>query len=260
MKADDRAAELTTDAVLGGRLRLQQPRRGHRVGHDAMLLAAATAARAGEHAVDLGAGVGGAGLALAARVAGLNVTLVEIDPELAALAADNARLNDMGERVRAMTLAAEAPARDFAATGLAPGCAQRVLMNPPFNDPARQNASPDQRRRRAHAAPAGTLAVWVKTAARLLAPNGVLTLIWRADEAAQVLAALDSGFGAVAFMAVHPKPDAAAIRVLVRAVKGARAPLRLMHGLILGDARGHPSAEAEVVLRNGGTLALADLD
>ena len=78
--------ETSEDAVLGGRLRLRQPLTGHRVGHDAILLAAATGGRAGEHAVDLGAGVGAAGLALAARVAGLKVTLVEIDPALAALA------------------------------------------------------------------------------------------------------------------------------------------------------------------------------
>ena len=61
----ERSLETSDDAVLGGRLRLRQPLRGHRVGHDAILLAAATAAQAGEHAVDLGAGVGAAGLALA---------------------------------------------------------------------------------------------------------------------------------------------------------------------------------------------------
>ena len=75
-------SETSEDAILGGRLRLRQPLRGHRVGHDAILLAAATGARGGEHAVDLGSGVGAAGLALAARVPGLTVTLVEIDPTL----------------------------------------------------------------------------------------------------------------------------------------------------------------------------------
>ena len=91
MPAERSAPATSTDAVLGGRLRLRQPLKGHRVGHDAILLAAATGARAGEHAVDLGAGVGAAGLALAARVAGLKVTLVEIDETLGMLAAENAR-------------------------------------------------------------------------------------------------------------------------------------------------------------------------
>ena len=64
-------AEFTEDAFLGGQLRLRQPKSGHRAGHDAMLLAAATAARPGDRVVDFGAGVGAAGLAVASRVAGL---------------------------------------------------------------------------------------------------------------------------------------------------------------------------------------------
>ncbi|MGC2134524.1 MAG: methyltransferase, partial [Xanthobacteraceae bacterium] len=38
------------DAVLGGRLVLRQPLRGHRFGHDAILLAAAVPAQPGEEA------------------------------------------------------------------------------------------------------------------------------------------------------------------------------------------------------------------
>src|ERR1019366_10429963 len=74
--------ETSEDAVLGGRLRLRQPLAGHRVGHDAILLAAATGGRAGEHAVALGAGGGAAGAALGARGAGLKVTLGQIDAAL----------------------------------------------------------------------------------------------------------------------------------------------------------------------------------
>ena len=152
-------SETTEDAVLGGRLTCASRERGHRVGHDAILLAAATDAHAGEHAVELGAGVGAAGLALAQRVAGLRVTLVEIDPRLAALAEDNADpQRSLADRVQVAALDVAAPEREFAAAGIAPGAAaQHVLMNPPFNDPARQNLSPDPNRRLAHAASADTL-------------------------------------------------------------------------------------------------------
>src|SRR5438128_2572972 len=95
---DERVAETTQDAVLGGRLALRQPRHGHRVGHDAILLAAATQARPGERAVDLFAGVGAAGLALALRVPRLDVTLVEIDPALVTLARGNLARNDLSAR------------------------------------------------------------------------------------------------------------------------------------------------------------------
>ena len=55
----------------------------------------------------------------------------------------------------------------------------------------------------------------------------MLTLIWRADGLAEVLAALDRGFGSVAILPVHGEAQAPAIRVLVRAIKGGRAPLSI---------------------------------
>ena len=250
-------AGLSEDAILGGSLTLRQPLRGHRVGHDAILLAAATAANAGEHAVDLGAGVGAAGLALARRVDGLAVSLVEIEPALAALAQENAERNGLAERARAICLDVAAPAAAFAAAGLPADTAHRVLMNPPFNTAPEQRPSPDRGRRLAHAAAPDTLGQWVRTAARLLRPSGVLTLIWRADGLDVLLTALAAGFGAVTLLPVHPKPGAAAIRMLARAVKASRAPLALLPGLVLSDAAGKPTVEAEAILRAGAVLPLA---
>jgi tRNA1(Val) A37 N6-methylase TrmN6 len=252
------SATFTEDAVLGGRLRLKQPKRGHRVGHDAILLAAACPAGAGDEVADLGAGVGAAGLALAARVGGIAVTLVEIDADLAALAAENAQRNGLAARVRTVVLDVAAPARTFAAAGLAAESFMRVLMNPPFNDPSRHRLSPDARRRLAHAAPRATLVAWTKAAARLLRPRGTLSLIWRPDRLADVLTALEPGFGGVTLLPVHPKPGEAAIRLLVRAVKASRAPLTLLPGLVLNDPAGRPTAEAEAVLRDGAALVLGE--
>ena len=149
------------------------------------LLAAATAARAGDHAVDLGAGVGAAGLALAVRVPALTVTLAEIDPQLCALAEANARANGLDDRVEVLVVDIAASGA-FDAAGLNPGTVDCVLMNPPFNDPARQNTSPDPNRRLAHAAAPETLALWINTAARLLVADGVITMIWRAEGLAEV--------------------------------------------------------------------------
>ena len=196
-------------------------------------------AAAGEVAVDLGAGVGAAGLALARRVAGVTVHLVEIDPELAALARENAERNGLAGRVAAHALDVAAPPEMFAAAGLAAGSTDRVLMNPPFHAAGRAQASPDARRRIAHLAPAGTL-----------------TVIFRADGLGELLAALAPAFGAVAIQPVHPKPGAAAIRVLVCATKGSAAPSRLLPALVLNGEDGRPSAAAEAVLREGTALPL----
>ena len=246
----------TDDAVLGGRLRLTQKRRGHRIGHDAILLAAATQAHSGDRAVDFGSGIGAAGLALAVRVPDVTVTLVEIDPELAGIAAENIVRNGLEQRVRAVELDVAGPSDAFAAAGLGPGGADRVLMNPPFNDPARQNVSPDPQRRAAHAAPQASLAEWIGAAAWCLHSAGTLTMIWRADGLAEVLAALEPGFGGIAVLPVHGKADKPAIRILVRASKGSRSPLVLLPGLNLNHADGRPTAEAEDVLRQGQALPL----
>ncbi len=252
------SAETSDDAALGGKLVLRQPVRGHRFGHDAILLAAATAARAGEQAVEFGAGVGAAGLALARRIEGLAVTLVEIDPALAALARDNAARNGLASRVRAVCLDVAAPAAAFAAAGLAAGLAagsaDRVLMNPPFNAP--QNPSPDPGRRAARTAADDTLARWLAAAARLLRPSGAVTLIWRADGLGELLAALVKDFGAISILPIHPKPGMPAIRVLAGAAKHSGGPLSLLPGFLLADADGRPSAQAESVLRDGAVLPL----
>ena len=100
----------------------------------------------------------------------------------------------------------------------------------------------------------GTLARWIDTAARLLRPQGVLTLIWRADGLADLVAALAPGFGAIAILPVYPKPGAAAIRVVISAPKTANAPLSLLPGLVLADSDNKPSAQANAILRDGAAL------
>ena len=250
-------AELTDDAVLGGRLRLKQKKRGHRVGHDAILLAAATAAHAGDQVVDFGSGVGAAGLALAMRIPDVEVVLLELDPELSALAAANIERNGLAERARAVALDVTGSADDYAAVGLAPGSADHVLMNPPFHDPSRQNVSPDPGKRLAHAASGSLLTMWIDAASRVLHSAGSLTLIWRADGLGDVLTALGERFGGIVVLPVHGRAGQPAIRVLVRAHKGSRAPLALLPGLMLNDKDGKPTAEAEAILRGAQALPMS---
>jgi tRNA1(Val) A37 N6-methylase TrmN6 len=57
---------------------------------------------------------------------------------------------------------------------------------------------------------------------------------------------------------IHPRPHADAIRVLVRSVKGGRAPFALADGFILNDADGRPTAAAEAVLRSLAPLPFGD--
>ena len=251
------ADHLSHDAFLGGRLRLWQPRSGHRAGHDAVLLAAATAARPGARVADLGAGIGTAGLALATRVPGLRLVLVELDPALAGLAQRNAEANAIHADVVVLDVAGASDS--FAASSLAPDSVDVVLMNPPFNDPDRHRASPDAIRTMAHVAADDTLERWAHAARRVLKTGGVLNLIWRADGISEVLALLARGFGSLALLPVHGEASKPAIRILVRAVKGGRAPSRIYPGLMLNDAPGVPNKEVQEILAGRGVLPLAEL-
>jgi tRNA1(Val) A37 N6-methylase TrmN6 len=244
-------AATTDDAVLGGRLKLLQPAHGHRAGHDAILLAAA--APASKHAVDLGAGIGTAGLVLLARDAAERVTLIEIDAELAELARENASRNGYGERTEVIV----ADIRKLAQGKTPASLADLVIMNPPFNDPGRRNASPDAGRRRAHAAAESELDPWCAAANRALEAGGGLVLIHRPEAIETILASLAGRFGAAEIIPIFPRPDAAAIRVIVRAIKGRRTPPSLRPGLVLNGADGQPAAAAEAILRGAAALDIA---
>jgi tRNA1(Val) A37 N6-methylase TrmN6 len=245
----------TEDAFLGGQLRLRQPRSGHRAGHDAMLLAAATPARPADRVVDFGAGVGAAGLAVAKRVAGIDLVLVEIDADLADLARGNAASNAIPAEVIVLDITSSADA--FAAAGLTPDSVDVVLMNPPFNDPIRHRASPDKAREIAHVATAATLEDWIHAGRRLLKSGGMLALIWRADGLAEMLAALDRGFGSLAILPIHGDARTPAIRVLIRATKGGKAPTQMHAALMLNDESALPNKESQDILAGKGILPLA---
>ena len=247
--------ETTEDAFLGGALRLRQPKSGHRAGYDAMLLAAATLARPGDRVVEFGAGVGAAGLALKARVSAIDLVLVEIEPGLAALARDNAAANKMSADV--MVLDVTSAAEAFASAGLPPDSVDVILMNPPFNDAARHRPSPDRIRAAAHVATDATLESWVHAARRVLKSSGALTLIWRADGLADVLAALKRGFGSLKILPVHADATRPAIRVLVRAVKGGKAPTEILSAALLNDEQAMPNKKVAEILEGRGVLPLA---
>lgn len=249
---------LTDDAILNGRLRLLQPKRGHRFGHDAILLAAATPAAKSQRIVELGAGIGAASLALLARVPGIDVTLVEIEATLAALATQNIARNGFAAQARSVTLDVGAPDPDFIAAGLTPATFDIVLMNPPFND-ERLQASPDPARRRAHHAAPDTLRLWLDRAARLLRPHGTVSLIWRAEDQDRVLDTLAGDFGAAKILPVHPAPEQAPIRILVNAIRGETAPPSILPGLTLTDRDRRPSREAEACLRENAAIAVSGM-
>jgi len=238
---------LTEDRWLGGRLTLLQPRRGHRVGTDAALLVAAAGTPEGR-IVDVGAGIGAVGLALAKSSALAYADLVEIDPELARLADGNARRNGLEARVRAFRLDALSR-RERREAGLADESADCVVTNPPFFEAGAVRVSPDEGKARAHVLPSATLADWIAASIAILRPGGRFVMIHRPDALRAILDAIGSRLGALALLPVHPTIGASAHRLIVSGVKGSKAPLRLAPALILHGGDGRLTAEADAMHR-----------
>lgn len=253
-RGEDKAGGDTVDAFHRGRFYLAQPAgRGHRAGLDAMLLAAAVPQNFDGRLADLGAGAGGAGLAVASRCGKAQVTLVEIDAFMADYARrtltlpQNARLS---ARCAVLMADARLSGRGRAAAGLADNAYDCVIMNPPFNPPAGK-ASPDPLRRVAHVMPHGEFESWVRSAAAILRPGGMLAVIARPEMLQEMLDAFQGRFGALELKAIHPRANRPAIRLVLRGVSGSRKPLAILPPLVLHEMMGRNFTVESERLING---------
>lgn len=248
----DPQAQTTTDMVLGGRVTLRQPATGYRVAIDPILLSAACPAQPGEAVADLGCGVGTAALCLAQRVPKLWCMGIELQSELAELAALNAQDNGLADRVKFV-------AGDILDRGL-PIYAQpvdHVMVNPPYLKRGSATPSANPSKALANVEGEADLAAWVAAAAKAARPGGSITFIHRADRLPELLALLGPRCGGIAILPLHPKAGAAAHRVLVAGRVGQHLPAVLLPGLVLHDADGSFSAAAQRILRDGAPLPMS---
>lgn len=245
-------ADLTRDAFLGGKLYLLQPKSGYRAGVDSVLLAASVPAAAGQTVLDLGCGAGAAGLCLSARVPGLKVTGVEVQPDYAELARRNGggRLEVIVADIADLPL--EVRQRQF----------DHVLANPPYYDRAAGRAAANAGREAA-LGEATPLAVWVKVAAKRLAPKGYAHFIHRIERLPEILSAMSGRLGSIQVLPLSPREGRAAELVIVRGRKNGRALFRLHAPLVLHQGPAHEKdadsyvPEVKAVLRDGAALAFA---
>lgn len=232
----------TQDTVYQGRVTLVQPAAGFRAGFDSLALAAALPEMAGGEALELGCGCGGALLPAAFRLAGVQFTGLEQDPETAELARAGAGLNGFDGRVSIETGEASA---------FVQGQENRfdlVFANPPYFEPGKISA-PGEGKAGAYIESL-PLEGWVKAMLFAAKPRAPVVMIHRAAELARLLAQLDRQAGEITVLPVASKAGEPARRVLVRARKGLkRGPLTLLPPLVthLDDGSARTAAAQGIV-------------
>jgi len=242
---------ITEDTLLGGRVRLRQPRDGYRAAIDPVLLAAAIPAQSGEAVLDLGCGTGAASLCLAARVAGCRISGIESERALVRLAGDNVALNGM--RGQILVLLGDLSRRP---QRLEPDSFAHVMANPPYLAAGTATPSPNAAKVQATIEGEADLAAWVRFALTMARPKGTLTFIHRADRLDGLLVQLAGRAGDIIVFPLWAGAGKDAKRVIVRARKGVASPTRLASGLVLHEADGRYTEAADLVLRHGAPLPI----
>ncbi len=249
----DPGAGATFSHLLSGRVKLAQPVKGYRAGMDAALLAAACAGICGEKprfmtAFEPGSGAGAALLSLKARCPHLRLTGLEREADYAELA----RANVMANAADDVTILTGDVARGFRT--LAHDRVDLVLCNPPYFDDPDQLRAPHEAKRPAWIADDGLLA-WLDFAMAAVKDGGEIVFIHRADRLGDLLGGLSARCGSFMIRPIQPFADKDSKRVLVRAQRLGKAPLRLLPPLVLhdGGARKHTD-EVESILRGEAVL------
>lgn len=244
---------VTEDAVLGGRVTLLQPKDGFRAAVDPILLAACVAAGAKDQVLDCGTGTGAAAFALAARVSDVTVLGIDLQPNLIALAERAADKNGLEDRARFQLCDVAAPPK-----AMQTQLFDHVMSNPPFLDARRGQAPKDKGRALASVESTADLATWLRFMTERLRDGGTLSIIHRFDRVPEILERLHDEFGELKRLDLVPVDDGRPVkRTIVQAVKGAATGAVTETRIVVHDADGGFTAEAEAVLRDAMPLPMS---
>ena len=240
----NKAMELTTDYLLGGRIKFQQPKDGFRVAIDSVFLAAAVQAKQNDSVLDVGSGVGAASLCLATRLQNIRVIGVELLRDYVRLGYQNAKMNNLNFKVEILQGNLLRPPPRLAASTF-----DHVMANPPYHEEL-NNASPKLHKAAANHEGNIGLDHWVKFCLLMAKPKGVITFVHKMDRLDELLALVHGKIGNINIFPLWAGEGKEAKRFIFQGVKGAHGVTRLLPGLFLHEANGKYTGDAENVLRH----------
>ena len=236
--------------MLGGRVKLRQPKDGFRATGDAVFLAAALTAQPGEKLLDVGVGAGAALLAAAARLPARRFLGVDTDAEALGYARHNVTANGWAERIALR----HADIGDLATVPVSDS--HHVFSNPPYYSAGSGRLPSGAARTRARHEGLVPLATWVELCAARASRS--VTFVLPADREAEALGALPTEFSAITVCPLAAHSGKPPNRVIVQSWsdRDARGVTRLQ-SFIIHTPDGRFSPAADRILRAGAPLSLA---
>ncbi len=238
------------DDFLGGKIRLIQPLKGYRAGVDPVLLAAALPRHLKGKILDLGCGVGTAGLCALYAMPHLELIGIEADAEAAHRAIRNAKLNDFAKNteIHHQILGDESFMDPLKGDEV-----DIAISNPPWFEPAHSQRAEGSRglgRQEENV----SLDIWIDYMIRKLRTGGLMAVIHRAHRLDDILHILAGRVGNIKIIPIWSKPGQAAKHVIILGHKARKTPLKLMSGFVMHDKNGQFLPEAKGIFMDGAAL------
>lgn len=222
-----------------GNIKLYQPIKGYRFSVDSIILADFVKLKRLKTVLDLGAGAGIIGIILAKKYSESKVTMLEIQPELAELAIKNIELNGLTGRIDVYCTDARTwEGKNF----------DLVVSNPPFRTPGTGKLSPEEDKAIARHEIALSIMDIANIGQRVLRHRGRLCMIHlpeRLIDVVRIMSKANLEIKRLRF--VHSKFSSDAKMVLIEAVKGGRASLKVEPPLFIYENDGEYTKEMRMI-------------
>lgn len=230
-------------------LQLIQKRDGFCFGVDAVLLSDFADVRKGDKVIDLGSGTGIIAVLLSAKKAAGAVVGLEIQPDMAEMAARSVELNGLGGRVRMVCGDIKDAVGLFGASSF-----DAVVTNPPYMTRGGGLLNPSDAKAISRHELLCTLEDVIASAGRLLSPGGRFSMVHRPERLADILCLMRANSIEPKYLRfVHPSPGKKPNLVLVSGTRDGRPMLRVLEPLYIYDSNGEYTAEINRIYNRGGS-------
>jgi tRNA1Val (adenine37-N6)-methyltransferase len=235
----------TLDAIFDGKIQVIQKRNGYRFSMDAVILARFAEAQSGESVVELGTGCGVIPLILAFSTTGVEITGLEMQPELVDLAQRNVELNGLGSCVRILEIDFRRVRERLSAEAFSV-----AVANPPFGTPGSGRINPNHQRAAARHEILATLSDVLDAAVYLVRFGGRLYLIYPVSRLPELIVGLKQRkFEPKLLRMVHTNRRSQAQLVLIKAVKGGGQELIVLPPLYVYTRTGDYTSDMKKLYR-----------